>query len=121
MRAARGGDVSREVDWWKCALSKGRWCRGAGELCLHAKRTPPLPSPPRAPLPRKRCPPFASAAAAGAATRPPTRSPPSPPANVSAAQAARAEKKSRKRNLTLLSFGEDAELEEAQLKDIGRK
>jgi hypothetical protein len=38
-----------------------------------------------------------------------------------AAAAARAAKKGRKRNLALLSFGDQAEEEEAQLKDLGAK
>jgi hypothetical protein len=72
-------------------------------------------------------------AGAGAPSSPPSFAPPllclaltpaTPPLNIAtprAAQAARAEKKSRKRNLALLSFGEDAEAEEAQLKGMGRK
>ncbi|KAI8467746.1 MAG: hypothetical protein J3K34DRAFT_471411 [Monoraphidium minutum] len=38
-----------------------------------------------------------------------------------AAEEKRAEKKGRKRNLTLLSFGEDAEADEAQLAEMGRR
>ena len=38
-----------------------------------------------------------------------------------AAQEKKADKKGRKRNLTLLSFGEDAEADEAQIQQMGRR